>query len=183
MKKSCSNQFSNSEYGRQVCHGNLAMHPFGAAALPHWRGRELDFVCGIGNLDTAATERGCALLALDVSQKAVDHVRKTATTNKLHTTAATVELRTDELEENFDAIASFRLLMFFDCPSVLRQLAQLQYHLRPRGKRARSRRDATPLRRLGNAPHRAPSLRGGSRRSMALVTLVLRNSGTGIRAA
>ena len=131
MKTSSSVQFFDSQFQPQVRHREFALNPFESVALPHLRGRVLDFRCGIRNLATAAAEQGCSVLALDASPAAIDHIRSTAAANKLSITAATADLRRYELEEDFDTIVSIGLLMFFDCPTAFRQLAQLQQHVRP----------------------------------------------------
>ena len=44
-----------------------------------------------------------------------------------------VDLRAYVLHEDFDAIVSIGLLMFFDCPTASAQLSALQAHVRPGG--------------------------------------------------
>jgi tellurite methyltransferase len=109
------------------------LNPFELAALPHLQGRVLDYGCGIGNLAFAAAERGCSVLALDASPAAISHIRQRAATEGLAVEAAVADLRDWELTETFDAVVSIGLLMFFDCPTAFKALANLQSLVREGG--------------------------------------------------
>jgi tellurite methyltransferase len=133
MEMTSSIQFFDAQFQRQVSTGDLALNPFERAALPHLRGRVLDFGCGLGNLAITAAQQGCSVVALDASHAAVEHIRHVARNEALALEAAEVDLRHYELAEDFDAVVSIGLLMFFDCPTAFRQLAHLQSRVRPGG--------------------------------------------------
>jgi tellurite methyltransferase len=133
MTSNASVRFFDEQFQRQVAAGELQLNPFEAAALPHVRGDVLDYGCGLGNLSLAAARQGCSVLALDGSQAAIEHLRLVARREGLPLRAEEADLRSDELAEDFDTIVCIGLLMFFDCPTALRQLRQLQDHVRPGG--------------------------------------------------
>jgi tellurite methyltransferase len=93
----------------------------------------LDYGCGLGNLAIAAARRGCSVLALDASASAIRHLVEAAAAERLDIEAREADLARYELAERFDCVLSIGLLMFFDCPSALQQLAALQSALRPGG--------------------------------------------------
>jgi tellurite methyltransferase len=125
--------FFDSQFQRQVLEGDFALNPFELSALPYLRGHVLDYGCGLGNLSIAAARRGCSVVALDASRVAIDNLREVAEAQALPIRAAQADLRTYEIREDFDTAVSIGLLMFFDCPTALIQLAQLQSRLRPGG--------------------------------------------------
>jgi tellurite methyltransferase len=125
--------FFESQFQRQVRDGDFALNPFERAALPYLHGRTLDFGCGLGNLAVAAAERGCSVAALDASHTAIEHLRQVASERALPIEAYEAELRDYELREDFDAVVSIGLLMFFECPAAFRQLSELQSHVRRDG--------------------------------------------------
>ena len=125
--------FFEEQFRRQVRAGDLRLNPFEELALPHLRGRVLDFGCGLGNLAVAAARRGCPVLALDASPTAIDHLRRTAAAESLPLEARRADLRTYELEKDYETVVSIGLLMFFDRPTALRRLADLQARVRPGG--------------------------------------------------
>lgn len=133
MPTSSSVQFFESQFQRQVAAGTLELNPFEKACLPYLKGRVLDFGCGVGNLAIAAARSGCSVLALDASPTAMAYLRNVASKEKLRIDAVQADLRAYELEQDFDAVVSIGLLMFFDCPTALRQLAMLQAHVWPGG--------------------------------------------------
>lgn len=133
MEIASSVQFFDAQFQQQVHAGEFALNPFELAALPHLHGRVLDFGCGLGNLAIAAAGRGCSVVALDASHAAIEHLRQVAAKDGLPIAAAEVDLRNHALTEDFDTVVSIGLLMFFDCPTAFRQLAQLQSRVRPGG--------------------------------------------------
>ena len=133
MSTASSVRFFDAQFERQVREGDFRLNPFELAALPYLRGRVLDYGCGLGNLAVAAAQRGCSVLALDASPTAIDHLRRVATEKSLAIEALQADLRTHLLGEDFDAVVSIGLLMFFDCPTASAQLEQLKSHLRPGG--------------------------------------------------
>jgi tellurite methyltransferase len=126
-------QFFETQFQRQVGAGEIELNPFEVAALPQLRGRVLDFGCGLGALAVTAARRGCSVLALDASHTAIEHLRQVASHEALALEAGEADLRNYQLTEDFDTVVSIGLLMFFDCPTALRQLAQLQARLRSGG--------------------------------------------------
>jgi tellurite methyltransferase len=133
MSITSSVQFFDSQFQRQVRDGAFDLNPFEIAALPYLRGRLLDFGCGLGNLAITAAQRGCSVVALDGSSTAIARIRAVAAAQHLPIHAMETDLRTFELTEDFDSIVSIGLLMFFDCPTAIRQLGNLQAHVRPGG--------------------------------------------------
>jgi tellurite methyltransferase len=126
-------RFFDRQFERQVHEKNLALNPFEQTALPHVRGRLLDFGCGMGQLAIAAARAGCSVLALDASEVAIEHLRKAASDQNLKIDARQADLREYRLQDDFDSIVSIGLLMFFDCDTARRSLADLKAHLRPGG--------------------------------------------------
>jgi tellurite methyltransferase len=133
MDSNRSIEFFDEQFRRQVAAGEYALNPFESAALPYLHGAVLDYGCGLGNLAVAAARRGCDVLALDASETAIAHLRELAAREGLPLRAAVADLRSFKLTEGFDAVVCIGLLMFFDCPSALAQLSQLQAHVRPGG--------------------------------------------------
>jgi tellurite methyltransferase len=126
-------QFFETQFQRQVDAGEIELNPFEVATVPYLRGRVLDYGCGLGALAITAARRGCSVLALDASHTAIEHLRQVAARDALPIEAHEADLRTYSLGEDFDTVVSIGLLMFFDCPTSLRQLAQLQSRVRPGG--------------------------------------------------
>ncbi len=133
MDPDASVRFFDAQFQRQVRESDLALNPFEQQALPHLRGTVLDYGCGLGNLALAAARRGCSVVALDSSHTAIEHLRQVAQAESLSITATEADLRTFEVRDDYDAVACIGLLMFFDCPTALAQLHQLQAHVRPGG--------------------------------------------------
>ncbi|MGH8822405.1 MAG: class I SAM-dependent methyltransferase [Rhodoferax sp.] len=133
MNTNASVRFFDEQFRRQIAAGDLRLNPFEVAALPHLRGRVLDYGCGLGNLTVAAARQGCAMVAFDASPAAIEHLRAMAQREDLDIQACEADLRTYELDDRFDAIVCIGLLMFFDCSTALRQLSALQQHVRPGG--------------------------------------------------
>lgn len=133
MNPNASIEFFDEQFRRQVAAGECSLNPFESAALPHLRGKVLDFGCGLGNLAIEAARRGCSVVALDASRAAIDHLRAVAVKDGLSVRAFEADLESFELTEDFDAVACIGLLMFFNCPAAFRQLSQLQARVRPGG--------------------------------------------------
>lgn len=130
---SYSIHFFETQFRQQVAGGAVPLNPFEALALPHLRGRVLDFGCGLGNLAVAAAQAGCEVLALDASPTAIHHLNQRARQENLPITAGEADLRDYRIAGEFDAAVAIGLLMFFDCATALRQLAQLQACVKPGG--------------------------------------------------
>lgn len=125
--------FFDRQFRQQVRDRDFTLNPFELAALPHLRGRVLDFGCGLGNLAIAVAQRGCQVVALDASPAAIAHLRQRAAAEALPIQAIEANLRDYEVGENFDCVVSVGLLMFFDCATALRLLAMLQARVQPGG--------------------------------------------------
>jgi len=133
MNPNTSVQFFEEQFQRQIAAQVCELNPFEHAALPHLRGKVLDYGCGMGNLAVMAARQGCSVVALDGSHAAIEHLRGLATREALPVVAQEADLRTHELTETFDAVVCIGLLMFFDCPTAYHKLEELQLHLRPGG--------------------------------------------------
>jgi tellurite methyltransferase len=133
MSANNSVEFFDTQFQRQARERNFQLNPFELAALPHLEGRVLDYGCGLGNLAFAAAERGCSVLALDASPAAITHIKQRAAAEALPVHAELADLRDYALEEDFDAVVSIGLLMFFDCPTAFKRLSDLQAHVREGG--------------------------------------------------
>lgn len=133
MHPDASLRFFEAQFQRQLKDSDLSLNPFEREALPFLRGTFLDFGCGLGNLAVAAARRGCSVVALDASHTAIEHLRHVARAESLPITAAEADLRTYEVRNDFDTVVCIGLLMFFDCPTAIAQLRQLQARVRPGG--------------------------------------------------
>ena len=87
----------------------------------------------MGNLAFAAARRGCQVTALDASPTAIAHIQRGASAECVPLSAALADLRDYQIARQYDCVVSIGLLMFFDCPTALRVLAELQEHVRPGG--------------------------------------------------
>ncbi|QHE76889.1 methyltransferase domain-containing protein [Hydrogenophaga sp. PBL-H3] len=133
MSNNRSVEFFDRQFERQIQQTEQALNPFEQAALPHLRGRLLDFGCGMGNLALAAARAGCTVLALDASEVAISHLRQAASAGGLPVQAQVADLGHYSVQGEFDTIVSIGLLMFLDCATAQRTLADLQAHLVPGG--------------------------------------------------
>ena len=126
-------RFFDEQFQRQIAAENYELNPFELAALPHLRGKTLDFGCGMGNLALQAARNGCSVVALDASHTAIEHLKAVADRDGLPIKATEADLRTFDVAEDFDSVVCIGLLMFFDCPTAHRQLAMLLNRVRPGG--------------------------------------------------
>jgi len=133
LKSNHSVRFFDAQFQRQAQGHDFELNPFERKALAHLHGRVLDYGCGMGNLAFAAAECGCSVLALDASPAAIAHIRRRAAAEALPVQAGLADLRDHVLDEDFDAVVSIGLLMFFDCPTALRALSNLQARVRDGG--------------------------------------------------
>ncbi|KRB97685.1 hypothetical protein ASE11_12575 [Hydrogenophaga sp. Root209] len=133
MGSNRSVDFFDRQFERQIHQTESALNPFEQAALPHLRGRVLDFGCGMGNLALAAARQGCSVLALDASEVAISHLQQVASAEGLPVQAQVADLSRYSVSGEFDTIVSIGLLMFLDCATAHRALADLQEHLVPGG--------------------------------------------------
>ncbi len=131
MKKSV--EFFDQAFRRAATSDLLKLNPFEALALPYLHGEVLDFGCGMGNLAFAAAAAGCTVTALDASPAAIDHMRARAVQEAAPVAAALADLRSYPIEHDYDCVVSIGLLMFFDCATAFKVLAELQQHVRPGG--------------------------------------------------
>jgi tellurite methyltransferase len=128
--------FFERQFQQQPQGAALALNPFEALALPYLNGEVLDFGCGMGNLAFAAARRGCTVTAIDASPTAVEHIRRRARDDALPVSPVLADLRHYRIGQDYDAIVSIGLLMFFDCATAFAVLADLQRHVRPGGHAA-----------------------------------------------
>ncbi len=126
-------EFFDHQFERQVRAHDFALNPFEAGALPHLRGRLLDFGCGLGNLSVEAARRGCQVVAMDASEAAVARLREVAAGEALPIEVVRADLRHFAVDGDFDTVVSIGLLMFFDCATARRTLGDLKTHVRPGG--------------------------------------------------
>lgn len=125
--------FFETQFRQQVGGDAFPLNPFETLALPFLRGRVLDYGCGLGSLAIAAAQAGCEVLALDAAPTAIHHLNQRAQQAGLAITAGEADLRDYRISGTFDAIVAIGLLMFFDCATAERQLAQLQHCVKPGG--------------------------------------------------
>ena len=133
MSVSRSVEFFDRQFAQQAGGPSPGLNPFEQAALPHLRGSVLDYGCGMGELSLAAARAGCDVLALDASEVAVNHLRRQARAERLSIRADVADLRSHRIQGEYDSVVSIGLLMFFDCASAARVLANLQDRVRPGG--------------------------------------------------
>jgi tellurite methyltransferase len=133
MNPGNSVQFFDQQFQRQLAERALQLNPFEIAALPHLRGKVLDYGCGLGNLAIEAARRGCVVDAMDASPAAIEHIRTVAAREALPVHAVEADLSNHEIAGTYDAVVCIGLLMFFDCPTAHRQLQALLDHVRPGG--------------------------------------------------
>ena len=133
MNTNHSVKFFDTQFQQQARDRDFGLNPFELTALSYLHGRVLDYGCGLGNLAFAAAERGCSVVALDASPAAIAHIEQRAAAQALPVHAALADLRNYELDEDFDAVVSIGLLMFFDCPTAFKALTNLQAHVREGG--------------------------------------------------
>lgn len=133
MGNNHSVEFFDRQFEQQIRHTEGELNPFEQAALPHLRGRVLDFGCGMGNLAMAAARSGCSVLALDASEVAISHLRQLAGAAGLPVETQVADLSHYCVIGEFDTIVSIGLLMFFDCATAQQVLTNLQEHLAPGG--------------------------------------------------
>ena len=107
-------EFFDTQFHRQVQVGDFTLNPFEELALPYLCGRLLDLGCGLGNLTIWAARRGCSVLAVDASPKAIERVCCVAAADALPIETILADLATCHLMQDFDVIVSIGLLMFFD---------------------------------------------------------------------
>ena len=126
-------EFFDRQFRSAPAAAALQLNPFETTALPFLQGDVLDIGCGMGNLACAAAARGCRVTAVDASPAAIAHLRQRVHEERLAVSAIQADLRDYPIEADYDTVVSIGLLMFFDCPTAHRVLAELQQHLRPGG--------------------------------------------------
>ncbi len=126
-------EFFDQQFRHQSTDAALQLNPFEELALPNLSGDVLDFGSGMGNLAFAAAKRGCRVTALDGSAVAVNHMQSRAAAQGAAVSATLADLRDYRIVGAYDCVVSIGLLMFFDCPTAFKVLAELQEHVRPGG--------------------------------------------------
>jgi tellurite methyltransferase len=133
MSANKSIDFFDRQFRKQPPETALQLNPFESVVLPYLRGKVLDFGSGMGNLAFAAAARGCSVTALDASPAAIEHITRRATAEGLPVSTHIADLRDHHLADDYDCVVSIGLLMFFDGPTAVRVLGQLQDRVRPGG--------------------------------------------------
>jgi len=133
MVDSGSVRFFDGQFQRQAAAGEFGLNPFEARALPHVRGKVIDFGCGLGNLACAAAARGAQVVALDASQAAIDSLKSRSSEGRLAIDARVANLSDYVPDGKFDTVVAIGLFMFFPCPAARRQLARAMDAVRPGG--------------------------------------------------
>jgi tellurite methyltransferase len=133
MSPNTSVEFFDQQFKQQITQHDFALNPFELAALPHLRGKVLDFGCGMGNLAVHAARAGHQVHALDASAAAITHLAQLAKDEGLALHAVQADLRSTRMDEEFDTVVSIGLLMFFDCDTALQQLEHLKSLVRAGG--------------------------------------------------
>lgn len=125
--------FFDRQFRQAPAEASLKLNPFEEMALPLVQGEVLDFGSGMGNLAFAAAARGCRVTALDGSPAAVEHMQRRAALEGLPVAAAQADLSDYPIHASYDTVVCIGLLMFLDCATAWRVLADLQRSLRPGG--------------------------------------------------
>lgn len=126
-------EYFDRQFIQQIEAHDFALNPFESRTAPFLRGQVLDFGCGLGNLAVHAARHGHRVTALDASASAIDHLRGLAARESLPINALQADLRSTQLDEQFETVVSIGLLMFFDCPTALRQVEHLMSLVLPGG--------------------------------------------------
>jgi tellurite methyltransferase len=126
MTSNHSIDFFETQFQKQAREHSYRLNPFESDVLPYLHGRVLDYGCGMGNLAIEAAKRGCSVVALDASPSAIADLKQRASAEGLLIDADVADLRDYQLRENYDSVVSIGLLMFFDCATAFKALAQLQ---------------------------------------------------------
>jgi len=131
--KNRSVEFFDKQFARQVGEQDFALNPFEQAVLPFLSGEVIDLGCGLGNLAVAAAKNGCRVTALDASPTAAAQLARLAAAEKLPIIAGEADLRSMDVEGEFDCVVAIGLLMFFPPAAARSGLARLQDLVRPDG--------------------------------------------------
>jgi tellurite methyltransferase len=73
------------------------------------------------------------VLALDASEAAIAHIQQRAAAEGAAVQGLRADLRSGGIGQDFDAVVSIGLLMFFECPLARATLQRLQAAVRPGG--------------------------------------------------
>ncbi|MEQ1683675.1 MAG: class I SAM-dependent methyltransferase [Burkholderiaceae bacterium] len=116
--------FFDRQFREQLCKQDLELNPFERVALAHCRGRVLDFGCGPGNQAVRAARTGLCVDAIDASPAAIEHLAQLARDAQLCLKPVCADAEAFEWHGCYDAVVSIGLLMFLDCASAWRLMAQ-----------------------------------------------------------
>ncbi len=125
--------FFDTQFQKQVASGDFSLNPFETAALPHVRGRVLDYGCGLGNLSIEIARRGMEVVAVDASKTAIARIRQVAAADSLKLNVVRAAIEEYEIPGRFDTIVAIGLLMFFPQKMALELLSRIQVHVADRG--------------------------------------------------
>ncbi|HET9024039.1 MAG TPA: class I SAM-dependent methyltransferase [Burkholderiaceae bacterium] len=126
-------EFFSDQFDRQIHAADYRLNAFEERALAYLEGEVLDLGCGLGNLAIAAAERGHPVRALDACNRAVEDVRRRATSRSLPLQADWADLSDWTASRTYDSVVSIGLLMFLDCAVAHRVMAEIERAVRPGG--------------------------------------------------
>ena len=125
--------FFETQFQKQVRDNEFALNPFEQLALQYLEGDILDLGAGLGNLCLEAGRLGHNVLAVEASPTAVTRINTEAQNERLAVKAIQEDIEDWDIDGSFDTIIAIGLLMFFQRESALRQLNNIQGHVKPGG--------------------------------------------------